>query len=127
MLNGEYKNIMKKIMMIIMAVVLMALPTMAQQQQWQSTSAMQGTGSSLAPQVTPVGATSVGEMATTTSSPSNVVGRPRKVIEDNSDPGQLDEGSPIGDAILPLIAFALMFCGYIAIRRKRVKELKPAR
>lgn len=121
MLNGEYKNIMKKIMMIIMAVALMALPTMAQQQQqWQSTSTMQGTGSTLAPQVTPVGATSVGEMASTTSSAANAAGRPRKVIEDNSDPGQLDESSPIGDAVLPMLFLSLAFCGVIYLRRRRV-------
>lgn len=121
MVNGEYKNIMKRIMMIIMAVVLIALPTMAQQQEWQSTSAMQGTGSTLAPQVTPVGATSVGEMASTTSSTANAASRPRKVIEDLSDLGG-DPGSPIGDALIPLLVMSLAFGGYIAIRRKRLAE-----
>ena len=111
---------MKRIMKIIMAAALVALPTMAQEQQWQSTSAMQGTGSTLAPQVTAVGATSVGQMATTTSTPVKAPNGPRRVIEDNNDPGQLDEGSPIGDAVLPLMLMAIAFAGYIAIRRKKL-------
>lgn len=109
---------MKKLFMIIMAVALIALPTIAQQQEWQSTSAMQGTGSTLAPQVTPVGATSVSEMASTTSSTVNAASRPRKVIEDNSDLGG-DPGSPIGDAVLPLLFLSLAFCGVIYLRRRK--------
>lgn len=114
---------MKKMIMTMVLGALMAclVPAFAQnQQQWQSTSTMQGTGSSLAPQVTAVGATSVGEMATTTSSAANAAGRPRKVIEDNSDPGQLDEGSPVGDAMLPLMLMALAFGGYTAIKRRKL-------
>ena len=118
MVNGEYKNIMKRIMMIIMAVALIVLPTMAQQQQWQSTSTMQGTGSNLAPQVTAVGATTVGEMATTTSSPVKAPNGPRKSLDSPGDTGQSDQ-SPIGDALIPLMLMALAFGGYIAIRRKR--------
>lgn len=110
---------MKRIMMIIMAAALVALPTMAQEQQWQSTSAMQGTGSTLAPQVTAVGATSVGQMATTTSTPVKAPNGPRRVIEDNNDPGQLDEGSPIGDAVLPLMLMAMLFAGVVYTRRKK--------
>ena len=128
MVNGEYKNIMKKIMMIIMAVALIALPTMAQQQQWQSTSTMQGTGSTLAPQVTAVGATTVGEMATTTGS-AKAPGGPRRTESYNDDDwgvnpqvGEGDEGSPIGDALIPLLVMSLAFGGYIAIRRKRLAE-----
>lgn len=110
---------MKRIMMIIMAAALVALPTMAQEQQWQSTSAMQGTGSTLAPQVTAVGATSVGQMATTTSSPVKAPNGPRRVIEDNNDPGQLDEGSPLGDAVLPLMLMAMLFAGVVYTRRRK--------
>ena len=110
---------MKRIMMIIMAAALVALPTMAQEQQWQSTSAMQGTGSTLAPQVTAVGATSVGQMATTTSTPVKAPNGPRRVIEDNNDPGQLDEGSPIGDAVLPLMLMAMLFAGVVYTRHKK--------
>jgi hypothetical protein len=114
---------MKRIMMIIMAAVLVALPIMAQQQEWRSTSAMQGTGSSLAPQVTAVGATSVGDMATTTGS-AKASGGPRKIGEASGrNPGDISTGStnsPIGDALLPLMLMALAFGGYVAIRRKKL-------
>jgi len=109
-----------RIVMILMAVALIALPTMAQQQEWKSTSTMQGTGSSYAPQVNAVGATTVGEMATTTESysPAKAPGGPRRGYEYNDDIGG-DPGSPIGDAVLPLILCAAVFCGVIALRRKR--------
>ena len=109
-----------RIVMILMAVALIALPSMAQQQEWKSTSTMQGAGSSLAPQVTAVGATSVSEMATTTESYSPAKVGPRR---SKDDPGEvepfIDPGSPIGDAVLPLILCAAVFCGVIALRRKR--------
>ena len=112
---------MKKLFMIIMAVALIALPTMAQQQEWKSTSTMQGTGSSYAPQVTSVGATTVGEMATTTEtySPAKAPGGPRRDKEYNQEFDEGDEGSPIGDAVLPMLLCAAVFCGFIALRRKR--------
>ena len=100
----------------------MALPTMAQQQQWQSTSAMQPSGSSLAPQVTAVGATSVGDMATTTGSAKAPSG-PKRMGESGRNPGDISTGStnsPIGDALLPLMLMALAFGGYVAIRRKKL-------
>ena len=117
-----------RIMMIIMAVALFALPTMAQQQEWQSTSAMQGAGSSYSPQVTAVGAISVGEMATTTGS-AKAPGGPRRSFDGGTyegggtNPGELghqDEGSPIGDAVLPLMLFAGAFlCMRVFLKRKR--------
>ncbi len=144
----EYKDIMKKliemnraivtkkkVMMIIMAAALIALPTMAQD--WQSTSAMQG-GSSYSPQVTAVGAATVNEMATTTDnySPSNAPGRPRRTPIDGSDQGDGDEGwtprtdtdgtglSPIGDALLPLLLMSLAFCGVVYMRRKKGERMR---
>ncbi len=112
---------MKKLFMIIMAVALIALPTMAQQQEWKSTSTMQGTGSSYAPQISAVGATSATEMATTTEtySPAKAPGGPRKDKEGNTGFGEWEEGSPIGDAVLPMLLCAAVFCGFIALRRKR--------
>jgi len=111
---------MKKIIMIIMAVALIALPTMAQQQEWKSTSTMQGTGSSYAPQISAVGATTVSEMATTTGS-AKTPGGPRRGFDNTPDIGQemANPGSPIGDAVLPLLLCAAVFCGFIALRRKR--------
>ena len=117
-----------RIVMIIMAVALIALPTMAQQQEWKSTSTMQGTGSSYVPQISAVGATTVSEMATTTEtySPAKAPGGPRRIGENDDDwgtnphVGEGDEGSPIGDAVLPLMLMAIAFGGHIAIRRRKL-------
>ena len=109
---------MKKFMMILMAVALLALPTMALQQEWQSTSAMQTSGSNYAPQVTNVGATTVTSNVTTTETYSPTNG-PRRVIGTNPDGGEGSNDSPIGDAMLPLMLCALAFGGVVALRRRR--------
>ncbi len=112
---------MKKIMMILMAVALIALPTMAQQQEWQSTSTMQTSGSAYTPQVNAVGATTAPSVATTTESYSPAKSGPnraRKDFDHGGESGQAPE-SPIGDAMLPLMLCAMLFAGVIAIRRKR--------
>ena len=110
---------MRKLIMIIMAVVLYALPTMAQNMEFRSTSTMQGTGNYVAP-VTAVGATS----AAASYSPAKAPGGPRKnnyndLFDKGADTGQSSE-SPIGDAVLPLILMALAFGGFIAIRRRKL-------
>ena len=114
---------MKRFMMMIMAVALMALPTMGQQQEWKSTSTLPGAGSSYTPQINAVGATTVSEMATTTQTYSPANSGPRKMkmgdFEDSAEGGEGDEGSPIGDAVLPLMLCAAVFCGVIALRRRR--------
>ena len=108
----------KKVMMIIMAAALIALPTMAQD--WQSTSAMQGTGSNYAPQVTAVGATDVNSVATTTESysPAKAPGGPRRDKINGADDKPSSQ-SPIGDAVLPLLFLSLAFCGVIYLRRRK--------
>ena len=116
---------MKRIVMIIMAVALIALPTMAQD--WQSTSSMQGTGSNYAPQVTAVGATGVLDMATTTESYTPAKGPRRAKMDEsgdawgtNKDAGETgDNSSPIGDAVLPLMLMAMLFAGVVYTRRKK--------
>ena len=116
---------MKKILMTMVLGALMAclVPATAQNtQDWQSTSTMQGAGSSLAPQVTAVGAAGVGEMATTTS--SKAPSGPRRSFDGGTtptpgDPGHKDEGSPIGDALLPLMLMATAFGGVVALRRRK--------
>ena len=117
------KDMRKLVIMMIMGVALMALPTMAQQQEWKSTSAMQTSGSSYTPQVNAVGAATVGEMATTTEtySPSTAPSGPRRTTGNNQNPGHTeDESSPIGDAVLPLMLFAGAFlCMRVFLRRKR--------
>ncbi len=113
-----------RIVMIIMVVALFALPTIAQQQEWQSTSAMQTSGSTYTPQVNAVGATTVGEMAfiTESSSPAKAPSGPRRMGESSRNPGDVSTGStesPIGDAMVPLLLMSFVFCGVIALRRKR--------
>ena len=111
----------------ILMVCLLPLTAAAQTaEQWQSTSTMQGSGSSYSSQVTAVGAASVGSMATTTSSGPARVSRPRRAGETSSDPwgnnqtgGDQDEGSPLGDAVLPLMLMALAFGGVVAFRRRK--------
>jgi len=116
---------MKKFMMIFMAVALIALPAMAQQQEWQSTSAMQTSGSNYAPQVNAIGAESVNPMATTTTTDTYTPAGPRKqksgyddLFDIGPDTGQ-SEDFPVGDAMLPLMLCAVVFGGAIAFRRRR--------
>ena len=114
----------KRIIMMIMGVALMALPIMAQQQEWKSTSAMQTSGSSYTPQVNAVGATGVSEMATTTSSSTPNNGPRRMKMDDDFAPNQEGGepgGSPIGDAVLPLLLCAGAFLILRAARRRAVK------
>ena len=110
----------KVVIMMIMGVALMALPTMAQD--WQSTSSMQGSGSAYSAQVTAVGAVAATDMATTTTT-ENSSGpnrrRGKKTIEDDTDPGIGNQGSPVGDAMLPMLLMAMLFAGVVYTRRKR--------
>ncbi len=112
---------MKKFMMILMAVALIALPTMAQQQEWQSTSAMQTSGSSYSPQVNAIGAEGAYQMATTTTtdtySPASGPNRAKKDFNNPGEYGQSEE-SPVGEPWI-LAAFALAFGGVVAFRRRR--------
>ena len=106
----------EKIIMIIMAVALYALPAVAQNMEFRSTSTMQGSGNYVAP-VTAVGATSAASEATTTYSPAKAPNGPRRSLE---TPGEVGQGeSPIGDAVLPLSLMAVAFCGVIYYRRKK--------
>ena len=113
---------MKKLVMIIMAVALIALPTMAQEDPWQSTSSMQGSGSAYSSQVTAVGATDVNSMATTTQSYSSSSQGPRKAkhFDVGGDSGQ--GPSPIGDAVLPMMIMAMLFAGVVYTRRKKASR-----
>ena len=57
--------------------------------------------------------------------PAKAPGGPRRTESsggawgDNKQDENQDESFPLGDAVLPMLAFALMFCGYVAVRRKR--------
>ncbi len=116
----------RRILMIIMGVALMALPTMAQD--WQSTSAMQGSGSAYSAQVTAVGAAEVTDMASTTTDGSSGPNRRKGKKEDpdpfgggtiTDTPNPNEPGTPIGDAMLPMLLMAMLFAGVVYTRRKR--------
>ena len=110
----------KRIVMILMAVALMALPTMAQEQeQWKSTSIMSGAGGYTAP-ITEVGSSSVGQMATTTGSAAKAPGGPRRGKIDGADNDPSSQ-SPIGDAVLPLVLMALTFAGVVYFRKRKAR------
>ena len=115
----------------ILMVCLLPLAVSAQQQ-WQSTSSMQESGSRYSSKVTPVGATGVGAMSSTTSSfaPAQAPNGPRRVGEGEGNstelPGFDDDApdygkgpSPVGDAVLPLMLMAFAFSGVVALRRRK--------
>ncbi len=112
---------MKRFVMIIMvlgALTACLMPANAQtDMKWQNAT-LQGSGSTYAPQITPVGATSAYSEATTTQtySPAQAPTGPRRGFDVGGETGRSDE-SPIGDALFPLLLFAMLFCGYIALRR----------
>ncbi len=110
----------KRIVMILMAVALMALPTMAQEQeQWKSTSIMSGASGYTAP-ITEVGSSSVGQMATTTGSAAKAPGGARRSKIDGADDKPSDQ-SPIGDAVVPLALMALTFAGVVYFRKRKAR------
>ena len=116
------KDMRKNIIYTVMVALLMSAAVTAQtQQDFQSTSTMRGTGSTLAPQVTAVGATQVGDMST----PADNVG-PAKAPHIRKDLIGGTDGpqgpSPIGDAALPLMAFAVLFAGIVYVRRTKKHE-----
>ena len=117
---------MKRIIMIIMSVALVALPTMAQsfgqedqlQTQFQSTSTLQGSGSAYSanPSLNADGtAYNPTESSTPAQSPAKAPGGPRRV--DAIDP---TSKQPIGDPVLPLLIFAGAYLAWnLFFRRKR--------
>ena len=116
-------TIMKNRMILFAVGMLMAclLPQAAlAQQEWQSTSTMQGSGSAYAPQVTAVGATAAPQQATTTTtesySPAKTPGGPKRLPGGPTEPDQ-SQDSPLGDAVLPLLLMAAGFGLYTALRR----------
>ena len=119
-------TIMKKnIMMILVVGALMAclLPqAVCAQQEWQSTSTMQGSGSAYSSQVTAVGATGVATLGVTSSAPANAASRPHREQASGRNAGDPTTGtdlSPLGDAVLPLLLMAAGFGLYTALRRRK--------
>ena len=118
-------KIMKNRMILFAVGMLMAclLPQAAlAQQEWQSTSTMQGSGSAYSSQVTAVGATGVATMGATSSAPANAASRPHREHASGRNAGDPTTGtdlSPIGDAVLPLLLMAAGFGLYTALRRRK--------
>ena len=116
-MNERMKD-MKRIVMILMAVALVALPTIAQQQEWQSTSSMQTSGSTYSPQVTAVGAD-----APATQSP--VAAPNRGPLKSTGLPGVTEEmgtgqgNTPLGDALIPLTIMALIYALVVYFRKRK--------
>ena len=130
MMQNERIMNMKKILNIMVLSTLMAclvpanaqdfnqkrIETPIQSQQIMTTGASySGTVYEPFSNATPADYNSVGATA-----PTHSTSGPRRGFINPSDPGDKSNEFPLGDAVLPLLAFALMFCGYVAIRRKRV-------
>lgn len=114
---------MKKLIMVIMVAVLAALPTIAQQQEWKSTSTLQGANGTYNAPITEVGALGVQEMATTTTennAPAKAPGRLRRLPGDLNNPGSQSNESPIGDAVLPMAMMAVLFAAVLSLRRRKM-------
>ena len=111
----------------LLMVCLLPLTANAQAQEWQSTSAMQGSGSTYSSQVNAIGAEGAYQMATTTTTNTYSPGRAHRAKKegeenpwgDNQDAGDKDPGSPIGDAVLPLMLMAVAFGGVVYFRRRK--------
>ena len=119
---------MKKIL-VVWLVALVALPTMAQSfvdkdqptATFQSTSVMQTSGSAYASQP----ALNEDGTAYNPSSAATASSGPRKMVMDGTpDPVITPQKGPVGDAVLPLMLMALVFGGYIAIRRRMAKRVE---
>ena len=118
---------MKKIMMILMAAALAALPTMAQNfggqsvedkvqmQAFQSTSTMTPVNSQYSANPVLNADGTAYNPAEASQSPAQAPTGPRKVAP--KDGGETD--FPLGDAVLPLMLMAIAFGGVIYYRRRK--------
>lgn len=120
---------MKRLMMILMAVALVALPTMAQsfgQQErqntvFQSTSTMQGSGSVYSSNPT---LNANGTAYSPVESPAKTIGPRRSPGTIDSQQEMDDEygeglNPPLGDAVLPLMLMALAYLGVRVFRARK--------
>ena len=109
----------------VIGLLLVTVPTMAQQQTWKSTSSLKTSGSIYTPQVTPVGAVVPMSQSSVGGDPYTPagIGGPRKAEgQSGRDPGDATEGStqsPIGDAVIPLTLMALIYALVMYFRRRK--------
>ena len=128
------KDTMKRVMMIMVLGALIAYLVPAQAQTFQNPNAQQNRN----PQMVQTGARYTGTVYEPFSGSvpseqsavgaSYAPGRPGSIRRDGYDDddwgvnpqvGEGDEGSPIGDAVLPLLLMAGAFTGVVYMRRKR--------
>jgi|GEM_PF-3536976 len=113
-------------MILVIMVAAFVLPSMAQNYEaqqpnstFQSTSTLMGSGSSLSANPT------INENGTASApsySPARAGSSPRKsgLLPGEPTNKDGDEGNtPIGDALLPLLLMAMLFCGVVYYRRKK--------
>lgn len=110
---------MKKLLIAIVVAVFVLPTTALKAQEWQSTSTMQGAGSTYSSQVTPVGATSVADMSTTTM---NQPTGPRRIGPTHGE----GNPNPVGDAVLPLLLMAMACAGVIYLRKRKAQSKAQA-
>ena len=118
---------------MILAAALMALPALAQNfgsqpadqpnASFQSTSTMTGSGSSYSanPTLNSDGTAAYSNASYSSSQSSSTPNRAKRSTDNPGEPAPEfhDDGSPIGDALLPLLLMSFAFCGYLYLRRKR--------
>lgn len=118
-------------MMVIMGVVLMALPTMAQtfgtkyaekpSVVFQSTSTMMGSGSTYSANPTLNTDGTAYYNGAAASGPRRVkmddpVTPPNPETDDDDK-----DNTPLGDAVLPLLLCSLAFCGVVYLRKRKAQ------
>ena len=122
---------MKKLIMIVVMVAAVALPAMAgwittsdkqdatnNQEAFQSTSTMQGSGSAYSS--TPVlNEDGTASFESSESEQTRLMSGPRKAP---GTPGNSGTEMPIGDAVLPLMLMAVMAGGVIYLRRRKTAQ-----
>ena len=85
-----------------------------------TTSTMTPSGSAYASQVKPFGENLLeSEMSEEECYNYARIRKPRTSIEPNEEREGQDPGSPIGDAALPLLLFAMAYTAYVVVRKRR--------
>ena len=133
--NQDNKTSRRNRLLVLLMAAVFALPAIAgwntaginkdattTQQTFHSTSTMQGSGSSHSYMPASLNEEGRATYADPFDSPMHAPKGPRRVIEYNEEVGDdNDPGSPIGDAVLPLLLFAAAFGGVITFRRRRAQ------
>lgn len=109
----------------VIGLLLVTVPTMAQQQTWKSTSSLKTSGSIYTPQVTPVGAVvPMSQSSVDAPYTSAGIGGPRKVLPGGTIEPDQSSDSPIGDALIPLSLMALIYALVMYFRRRKEERKK---